>query len=87
VVCGDDPRIGELKPAPDIFLVTAAALGVAPEQCVVFEDSPAGVQAALAAGMQVVALPDAHLDRARFSRAQLVIGGYEELRPEDLGFS
>jgi pseudouridine 5'-phosphatase len=86
VVCGDDPRIEELKPAPDIFLVTAAGLGALPERCVVIEDSPAGVQAALAAGMQVIALPDAHLDRARFSRADLVIGSYDELSLEDLGF-
>lgn len=42
------------KPAPDPFLAGAAALGMAPAECVVFEDSEAGVQGALAAGCRVV---------------------------------
>ncbi|MGW7413372.1 HAD family hydrolase [Streptomyces sp. NPDC054863] len=40
------------KPAPDLFLHAARSLGVAPERCVVVEDSPYGVQAARAAGMR-----------------------------------
>ena len=44
------------KPAPDLFLHAAAALGVEPAACVVVEDSPYGVSAALAAGMEVVGL-------------------------------
>lgn len=43
------------KPAPDLFLHAAEKMGVAPDQCVVIEDSPAGVQAAQAAGMAVFA--------------------------------
>jgi beta-phosphoglucomutase-like phosphatase (HAD superfamily) len=42
------------KPAPDLFLHAAAACGVDPADCVVVEDSPAGVQAARAAGMVVL---------------------------------
>ena len=42
------------KPAPDIFLHAAAVMGVAPEACVVVEDSPYGVTGAIAAGMDVV---------------------------------
>lgn len=42
------------KPAPDLFLHAADALGVAPDACLVVEDSPHGVAAALAAGMRVV---------------------------------
>ncbi len=43
------------KPAPDLFLHAAAAMGVAPENCLVIEDSPAGIMAAQAAGMRVFA--------------------------------
>jgi len=48
------------KPAPDIYLLAASKLGVAPEHCLVFEDSFAGVTAAKAAGMTVVAIPAEH---------------------------
>lgn len=44
------------KPAPDVFLAAAAAEGVAPEACLVVEDSVPGVMAAVAAGMRVVGL-------------------------------
>ncbi|MEV8549878.1 HAD family hydrolase [Streptomyces glaucescens] len=55
----DDQRIfssqdvGRGKPAPDLFLYAAERMGVAPERCAVVEDSPLGVQAAVAAGMDV----------------------------------
>ena len=42
------------KPNPDPYLQAAAALGVAPEDCIVFEDAPAGIQSGLNAGMRVV---------------------------------
>jgi HAD superfamily hydrolase (TIGR01509 family) len=42
------------KPAPDLFLLAADRLGVTPADCLVIEDSPHGVQAAVAAGMPVV---------------------------------
>lgn len=42
------------KPAPDIFLLAARQLGVAPRRCIVIEDSPAGVRAGCAAGMTVI---------------------------------
>jgi HAD superfamily hydrolase (TIGR01509 family) len=43
------------KPAPDLFLHAAREMGFAPAACLVVEDSPAGIRAGLAAGMQVVA--------------------------------
>ncbi len=45
------------KPAPDPFLEAARRLGVAPEKCLVFEDTPTGIEAAKAAGMQWVLVP------------------------------
>jgi pseudouridine-5'-monophosphatase len=85
VVCGDDPRVKRGKPAPDIFLVTARELHAEPSSCVVFEDSPLGLAAALAAGMRVVAVPDPHMDRARYAEADFIIGSFEECTLSDLG--
>jgi sugar-phosphatase len=48
------------KPSPDVYLLAAAGLGVSPADCVVVEDAPAGIQAARAAGMRVVALTTTH---------------------------
>ncbi|MFM9559131.1 MULTISPECIES: HAD family hydrolase [Streptomyces] len=45
--------VGRGKPAPDLFLHAAERMGVAPERCAVVEDSPLGVRAGLAAGMDV----------------------------------
>ncbi|BBC94446.1 HAD family hydrolase [Streptomyces griseofuscus] len=45
--------VGKGKPAPDLFLYAAERMGVAPGRCAVVEDSPLGVQAAVAAGMDV----------------------------------
>ena len=47
-------QVSRPKPFPDIYLRAAEELKVEPEQCIVFEDSPTGVEAARAAGMQVV---------------------------------
>ncbi len=55
VICAEDYENG--KPAPDPFLVAAARLGVSPEHCLVFEDSPTGIESAKAAGMEYVFVP------------------------------
>ena len=55
-VFGDEIMRG--KPAPDIFLRAAQRIGAEPEECVVFEDSPAGIAAAKSAGMHAVLIPD-----------------------------
>jgi len=46
------------KPSPDLFLHAARQMGVSPARCVVVEDSPLGVQGAIAAGMQVIGYAD-----------------------------
>lgn len=53
-------RVQRGKPAPDLFLLAAAELGVPPSACVVLEDAPAGMLAARAAGMLCVAVPGPH---------------------------
>ncbi|MGD8998570.1 MAG: HAD family hydrolase [Anaerolineae bacterium] len=58
LVGGDDVRQG--KPAPEPYLVGAKRLGQAAERCVVIEDAPAGVEAARAAGMQVIGITTTH---------------------------
>jgi len=78
VVCGDDPRVAAKKPAPDIFLTAARDLGADPARCLVFEDSVAGVEAARAAGMRVVALPDAALGRDGFGVVHGFVGSWAE---------
>jgi len=54
-IAGDE--VAHPKPAPDIYLTLAAALGVDPAACVALEDSPTGVRAARAAGMFVIGIP------------------------------
>ena len=46
-----------LKPAPDVFLATARRMDIAPEDQIVFEDSPNGIRAALAAGSTAIGMP------------------------------
>lgn len=58
LVCAEDVVHG--KPSPDVYLMAAAALAVSPSQCLVVEDAPAGIQAARAAGMRVIALTTTH---------------------------
>ncbi|MEC4894786.1 MAG: HAD-IA family hydrolase [Oscillatoria sp. PMC 1051.18] len=82
IVTGDDPDLKQGKPAPDIFLLAAQRLGASPEECLVFEDSLSGVQAALAAGMSVVAVPDPDIDRSLYQNADLVLNSLSEFNPE-----
>ncbi len=63
-VTGDQVEHG--KPAPDIFFMAAKLLGVAPEQCLVFEDAPHGAVAGMAAGSSVVCVPCEHTAKLQF---------------------
>ncbi|MBI5831960.1 MAG: HAD family phosphatase [Armatimonadetes bacterium] len=67
------------KPAPDVFLVAAAGLGVEPAACVVFEDSMHGCIGARAAGMRVVAVPSIYTAHLDFSAADRVVTRLDEV--------
>lgn len=71
----DGNKVSKAKPDPEVFLAGAQALGMQPEECVVFEDAIAGVEAALAGDMKVVGIgsPDVLVG------ANLVIKGLDEM--------
>ena len=56
IITGDQVKLG--KPHPDIYLLAAKSVGVAPENCLVVEDALAGLQSGRSAGCQTVAIPD-----------------------------
>ena len=85
VVLGDDPEVKRGKPAPDIFLVAAARLRATPEQCLVFEDAPAGVEAGRAAGMAVVAVPNPAMSPEAVSAANQILSSLEAFDPAAWG--
>lgn len=72
VASRDDVEHG--KPDPEIYLLVGRELGVSPQECLVIEDSPTGVKAALAAGMHVIAVS------TPFTQAALHAGGLLDAR-------
>ncbi len=85
LVVGADPDVKQGKPAPDVFLVAARRMGAAPAHCLVFEDSPAGIQAACAAGMAAIAVPDPNLDHLAFPGAEQILHSLTEFDPVQWG--
>jgi len=77
-------EVGKSKPEPDVFLQAAKLLGVAPENCVVFEDSKNGIKAAKAAGMFCIAYDGANSGEQNKSQADMQIGHYGELNNLEL---
>lgn len=71
IVTGDDVVNG--KPAPDVFLAAAHAVQTEPQSCLVLEDAPSGAQAAKAAGMRCVAVPNLHTRGLDLSAADIVL--------------
>ena len=72
------------KPAPDVYLLAAKRLGVPPQSCAAFEDSPRGLAAAHAAGMFTVAVPTALTRHFAFEQAHHLIHSLERLALKDL---
>lgn len=59
-ITADDKRLARGKPFPDPFLLAAKELDIPAEDCVVFEDSPSGIRAAVASGATVIAVCTSH---------------------------
>jgi HAD superfamily hydrolase (TIGR01509 family) len=77
-ITGGD-EVTHSKPAPDIFLDTAAKAGLVPEHCLVIEDSANGIRAARSAGMKVIALPGQHNGEMDLSEASRIVSSLHEL--------
>lgn len=67
------------KPDPQVFLLSAERVGVAPQHCVVLEDAPVGVAAAHAAGMKCIAIASTGRVRESLQAAELVVDSLHEL--------
>jgi HAD superfamily hydrolase (TIGR01509 family) len=84
VVSADE--VGRGKPSPDVFLVAAKRLRRDPHRIVVFEDSSAGILAADAAGMHVIAVPNSHYPPSEeaLKKADLILESLLNFRPDML---
>jgi sugar-phosphatase len=81
MVAAEDVAQG--KPFPEPYLKGAALLGVAPADCLVFEDTPAGVTAARAAGMRVIGVGNTYPEQALYAaNADAVVSSLAEIKTE-----
>lgn len=76
----DGNNVRNAKPDPEVFYKAASMLGIEPENCVVFEDAIAGVQAALNAGMMCIGVGSANI----LTKAHFVVSGLNEMNIEKL---
>ncbi|RKR85193.1 beta-phosphoglucomutase [Mucilaginibacter gracilis] len=76
----DGNKVSKAKPDPEVFLKGAEAVGVQPNECVVFEDAIAGIEAAIAGGMKSVGIGSADV----LGKANLVVSGLSEMTLERL---
>lgn len=76
----DGTKTSKAKPDPEVFLLGAQALGVLPEECVVFEDAQAGIEAAKSAGMKAVAVGKPE----NLTGYDLIIKGLYEVNPAEI---
>ncbi|ATM77692.1 MULTISPECIES: sugar phosphatase [Serratia] len=72
-------RVKQGKPHPDAYLLGAQGLGLAPQDCVVVEDAPAGILSGLAAGCQVIAV-NAPVDTPKLDQVDLILSSLEQLK-------
>jgi beta-phosphoglucomutase len=83
LVTGKDVTRG--KPDPQVFLIAAERLGVAPADCAVIEDAPVGIAAANAAGMTSIGLVSTGHTAESAAAAKLIVKSLRELSPERIG--
>ncbi|MDF1754225.1 MAG: HAD family phosphatase [Verrucomicrobiales bacterium] len=72
------------KPAPDVFLEAARKIGKSPENCIVIEDAHVGVEAALAAGMKVIAVTTTHEAETFEGKPNRIVETLADVTLEDL---
>jgi len=82
IVGGEDVTIH--KPDPEVYELVASQLGVKPEECVVFEDAPNGIEAAISAGMKSVGICTTYTTGEKLSRADLMVNSLEEVTLETI---
>lgn len=82
LACGDEVKAK--KPAPDVYRLALARLGLGPEQALAFEDTPMGVASARRAGLRVVASAGIYSQGADLSAAQKVVAEFSALLPGGL---
>ncbi|QIL40044.1 beta-phosphoglucomutase [Pedobacter sp. HDW13] len=76
----DGNRVTKSKPDPEVFLKGAELLGFKPEECVVFEDAVAGVEAAKRGGMKAIGIGE----KSVLTKADKVVSGLDKLTVKDL---
>jgi beta-phosphoglucomutase len=81
IITAEDVKNG--KPSPDVFLICAERLGINPENCVVIEDAPVGIEAARRAGMNSIALTTTH-PKFELNQADLVTKDLSYIRIDDI---
>ncbi|MDE6715988.1 MAG: HAD family hydrolase [Muribaculaceae bacterium] len=82
VITGD--MVSKSKPNPECFLMGASKLGIAPENCYVFEDSPSGIQAGLDSGAKVIALATTLLRQDINTKVHAIIDSFLDFDVEKM---
>tara|TARA_B100002019_G_scaffold291182_1_gene310642 strand:+ start:7060 stop:7722 length:663 start_codon:yes stop_codon:yes gene_type:complete len=81
--CSEDVKKG--KPDPEVFLKAAHILSIESERCIIFEDSPHGVEAGIKAGMKTIALTTSHPSNAFMHlKPDLIVNSLAGVEPESL---
>lgn len=78
----DGNKVSKAKPDPEVFLLGAKGLNLKPEECVVFEDSEAGIEAAIRGNMHSIGIGNPNI----LKKAEKVIPGFEEKYIKELKF-